>query len=184
MPFTFEKCHMDGLIMVRRKIFKDERGYFTETYKEGDFTPAGINRAFKQENLSFSRKGVIRGLHYQLNPYAQGKLVSVISGKIMDVALDLRRDSKGFGKYFSIVLSEDNATSLWIPEGFAHGFCALEDSFVLYRTTSEYNPERERGIRYDDPQIGIEWPDLERIVSKKDRSYPLLSDAVSRGDVF
>lgn len=184
MPFSFGGTDIDGLKVITRKSFGDERGYFTELYKNSEFAKNGIGEKFEQENLSFSRKGVIRGMHYQLPPHAQGKLVSVIRGKIMDVAIDIRSGSASFGRYFKIELSEENRKSLWIPCGFAHGFAAIEDSIVLYRTTSEFSPEDERGIIWNDPGIGIEWPEDDHIISQKDSGYPTLEVAGQKGDIF
>ncbi|MGP6207411.1 dTDP-4-dehydrorhamnose 3,5-epimerase [Cuniculiplasma sp. SKW3] len=184
MPFVFQDADIDGLKIIERKSFQDSRGYFTEFYKESEFFQANIREKFHQENLSLSRRGVIRGMHYQLKPFGQGKLVSVIRGKIMDVAVDIRRGSTSFGRYFSIELSEENMKSLWIPEGFAHGFVAIDDSYVLYRTTSEFSPTHERGIAWNDPDIGIKWPECDPVLSEKDRNYPTLREAMERGDLF
>ena len=184
MPFVFEDTYIQGLKTVQRKPFKDSRGFFTEFYKESEFATAGITQKFHQENISFSKKGVLRGMHYQLKPYGQGKLVSVVQGKILDVAVDIRRNSQTFGKYFKIELSGENMKSLWIPEGFAHGFAALEDSYVIYKTTSEYSASHERGIAWNDPEISIEWPDGDHILSEKDMSYPSFKEQIQKGDIF
>lgn len=149
-----------------------------ETYKESSFIEKGIPARFMQDNHSMSAKGVLRGLHYQLAPAAQGKLVRVASGAIFDVAVDIRKDSPWFGKWVGAELSASNKKMLWIPEGFAHGFCALEnDAQVLYKSTGEYSPAHDRGIRWDDPFIGIEWPVKSPLVSQKDAALPLLAEA-------
>ncbi len=167
------------VILIKPKIFRDNRGYFLESYKKSLFQANGINSEFIQDNHSKSSKGVLRGLHYQLNPKAQGKLVRCVAGSVFDVAVDIRYQSPTFGKWVGFELSAENKHMLWIPEGFAHGFVNLEeDTQFLYKTTGEYAPEYDRGIRFDDPEIGIEWPKIgEFIVSEKDRIQPLLKDA-------
>jgi dTDP-4-dehydrorhamnose 3,5-epimerase len=151
-----------------------------ETYKKSDFKKAGIDTDFVQDNHSKSVKGVLRGLHYQLEPKAQGKLVRCIRGKIFDVAVDIRKGSPTFGKWIGLELSEENKLMLWIPEGFAHGFLTLsEEAEIVYKVSgAEYSPEHDRGIRWNDPDIGIKWPlEGEPILSEKDRIAPLLKDA-------
>ncbi len=171
MPFEFKQLKIKEVVLITPKVFEDERGFFLELFKESSFKEHGINIKIVQENQSFSHKGVIRGLHYQIKPKAQGKLVSVAKGKIFDVAVDIRKDSQTFGKWVSAILSSDNKQMLWIPEGFAHGFCALEDSIVVYRTTNEYSPIHERGIRWDDKTININWPIKNPIISLKDKNF-------------
>ncbi len=177
MPFTFKRLKIPDVLLIEPKVFKDERGYFMETYKFTEFEKFGIKN-FVQENQSFSVKGVIRGLHYQKNPYAQGKLVRVIKGEIFDVAVDIRKGSSTYGKYVSEILSDENKYMVYIPEGFAHGFCVLSnEAIVNYLTTAEYNKECDRGIIWNDEDIGIDWPIKNPIISEKDKRHPKLKDA-------
>jgi len=178
MPFEFKRLEIPDLILVKPKVFEDERGFFMETYKQSDFKKFGITKNFVQENHSLSSKGVLRGLHYQKEPYAQGKLVRVTRGEIFDAAVDIRRNSETFGKYVSTILSGKNKKMLYIPEGFAHGFCVLSDfSEVIYKTTDMYSPEHERGIIWNDGIININWPVKNPIISKKDAVFPELHNA-------
>jgi len=177
MPFEFIKFEIPDLILVKPKIFQDERGFFMETYKAKDFVEVGINYNFVQDNHSKSKKGVLRGIHYQLNPKAQGKLVRCIKGKIWDVAVDIRKGSPWYGKWVAVELSEENKHMLWIPPGFAHGFVALEDAEIIYKCTEEYDPALDRGIIWNDPDINISWPVTEPILSTKDEKLPMLKDA-------
>jgi len=182
VPFVFTPGPIEGLIIIEPRIFHDERGFFMETYKESDFTAAGIPGPFVQDNHSRSSRGTLRGLHFQKAPYAQGKLVRVTRGAVWDVAVDLRPGSVTFGKWFGIELSETNKILLWIPPGFAHGFVALEDNTELqYKCTAEYHAPSDGGIRWDDPDIGIPWPDLgiPYILSEKDKKLPLLREFLS-----
>lgn len=175
----FIKTEIPDVILIRPKIFGDERGFFLESYKKSTFIQNGIDYDFIQDNHSMSAKGVLRGLHYQLNPKAQGKLVRCVSGSVFDVAVDIRKGSPTYGKWVGYELSARNKQILWVPPGFAHGFVTLEDNTqFLYKTTNDYAPEYDRGIRYDDPVIGIIWPDAgEFILSAKDQQQPLLKDA-------
>lgn len=175
----FIKTFIPEVILVKPKIFGDERGFFMESYRKSLFQANGIVLEFIQDNHSKSAKGVLRGLHYQLDPKAQGKLVRCVSGAVFDVAVDIRSGSPTFGKWFGCELSAENKYMLWIPAGFAHGFVTLaDDTEFLYKTTGEYAPECDRGIKYDDPAIGIEWPQLgELLLSDKDKKQPLLKDA-------
>ena len=184
MPFNLLNTEIEEVKLIEPKKFPDDRGYFSETYKKSNFTEMGLNGNFNQDNHSFSVRGTLRGLHFQNPPYAQGKLVRVVKGKILDVAVDIRRNSQTFGKYFKIELSGENMKSLWIPEGFAHGFAALADSYVIYKTTSEYSASHERGIAWNDPEISIDWPDGDHILSEKDMSYPTLKEQIQKGDIF
>ena len=180
MPFEFIKTSIPEVILIKPRVFGDERGFFMETYKKSDFEKAGIDTDFVQDNHSKSVKGVLRGLHYQLEPKAQGKLVRCIRGKIFDVAVDIRRGSPTFGKWIGVELSEENKLMLWIPKGFAHGFLTLsEEAEIVYKVSGgEYSPEHDRNIRWNDPDIGIEWPlGGEPILSEKDKIAPLLKDA-------
>ncbi len=178
MPFKFTRLEIPDVILVEPVVFGDERGFFMETYKASDFKANGIPFDFVQDNHSKSQKGVLRGLHYQLNPKAQGKLVRCVKGKIWDVAVDIRKGSPWFGKWVAVELSEENKLMLWIPPGFAHGFVALEDDTeVIYKVTAEYAPELDRGILWCDPELGIDWPIKEPILSEKDAKLPKLKDA-------
>ncbi|MDY6935025.1 MAG: dTDP-4-dehydrorhamnose 3,5-epimerase [Spirochaetota bacterium] len=179
MPFNFTTLEIEGLILVEARVFSDERGFFLESYKESDFISNGITHDFVQDNHSLSKKGVIRGLHYQLNPKAQGKLVRVMTGAVWDVAVDIRKDSATFLKWLGVELSGENNKMLYIPPGFAHGFIALTDNVHLtYKCTEEYDLILDTGIRWDDPDIGIRWPLKEVIVSEKDKQLPLFKNAI------
>ncbi|MEM0376859.1 MAG: dTDP-4-dehydrorhamnose 3,5-epimerase [Thermofilum sp.] len=172
MPFTFKRLEIPDVVLVEAKIFSDARGFFAELYKRTDFATAGIPHDFAQVNMSFSRRGVVRGLHYQLKPMEQGKLVTVASGRVFDVAVDIRRGSPWFGRHVAVELTP--GLLLWIPPGFAHGFQALEDSVFIYLVTKEYSPQHERCILWRDPSLGIEWPIEDAIVSEKDsKGLPL-----------
>jgi dTDP-4-dehydrorhamnose 3,5-epimerase len=177
MPF--ETTHIPGLMIFEPKVFGDSRGYFFESYNSVVFNEAGINLQFVQDNQSSSAYGVIRGLHYQLPPYAQAKLVRVLSGRIMDVAVDIRKGSPTYGQSYMIELSAENKKQLFIPAGFAHGFSVISDNAeVLYKCDTFYNRESEGGICYDDPVLGIDWqiPAGKEIISEKDRILPSLAE--------
>ena len=177
MPFT--QTSIPGLLIFDPKVFEDSRGYFYESYNQEVFRAAGINIDFVQDNQSSSQYGVIRGLHYQLNPYAQVKLIRVLSGRVLDVAVDIRRGSPGFGESFSIELSAENKKQLFIPAGFAHGFSVLsEQAEVLYKCDSFYNKESEAGILFKDPSLHIDWkiPPGKEIISEKDNGLPLFAE--------
>lgn len=176
MPFTFVHTPLNGVIRIEPKIFLDNRGYFKEAYKESEFKKSGIDLKFVQDNHSFSKRGVVRGLHFQKYPNEQGKLISVLHGEIFDVAVDLRPESKTYSKWFAVILSEQNGNILWIPAGFAHGFQALKDSHVYYKVTTEFSPIDDSGIRWDDPTVAISWPIVKPIVSEKDSKLPYLAD--------
>lgn len=172
-------CEIEGLAVIEPMVFGDHRGYFMETYHEADYMKAGINAKFVQDNQSMSKKNVLRGLHYQ-KQYPQAKLMRVLSGEIFDVAVDLRKGSKTYGQWFGVVLSSENKKQLFIPEGFAHGFLVLSDTVeIAYKCSDFYHPEDEGGIRWDDPEIGIEWP-LEAgcnpILSEKDANRKSLRE--------
>ncbi len=173
------KTFIDGLLIVEPRIFKDERGYFFESYNENNFHNQNIKYKFVQDNQSKSAFGVLRGLHYQVEPYAQTKLIRVLQGKIYDVAVDIRQGSPTFGNYFGIELSDENFLQLLIPEGFAHGFSVLSSTaIILYKCDNFYNPQSERGIIYNDKELNIDWqikPD-KVIVSEKDKILPSLSE--------
>jgi dTDP-4-dehydrorhamnose 3,5-epimerase len=169
----------EGLIEIIPNIFHDNRGWFYEFYNERTFQQqANIMYSFVQENTSFSKKGVIRGLHFQLPPYAQAKLVTVHHGKVLDVVVDLRRGSKTFGKHHSIILDSKVRNMFMVPEGFAHGFAALEDSVFYYKCTNFYNKSSEGGILWNDPTLKIEWPFENPIVSEKDQQLPTFDEFV------
>ncbi|MFP4068381.1 MAG: dTDP-4-dehydrorhamnose 3,5-epimerase [Spirochaetaceae bacterium] len=173
MPFTFERLDIPALIFVRSRLFSDERGAFLETYRESEFAEGGITERFVQDNSSISARAVVRGLHMQVAPSQQGKLVQVTSGAVFDVAVDLRRGSPSFGRWVGVILSATEHSALFIPTGFAHGFQALEDDTrVSYKCTAEYDPATERGIRFDDPELAIAWPLPSPIVSTKDLGLP------------
>lgn len=173
MPFSlFERLKLPDVILIKYDVFYDSRGFFTELYKRNEFLANGISYDFTQVNVSYSKKGVIRGLHYQLKPMEQGKLVYVISGRVFDVAVDIRRGSPWYGKHIGIIL--EPGYGLWIPPGFAHGFQALEDTYFLYLVTKEYSPQHERCVYWSDPELGIDWPLRENIIiSEKDSRCPL-----------
>jgi dTDP-4-dehydrorhamnose 3,5-epimerase len=178
----FTTCDIPGLIIIEPKILGDSRGYFFEAYNEAIFKKNGITCDFLQDNQSQSSYGVIRGLHYQMDPHAQAKLLRVLAGRILDVAVDIRKGSPTYGKYFSIELSAENKKQLFIPAGFAHGFSVLsETAEVLYKCDNFYNKESESGIRFDDPEIGIDWKvDLSKAnVSEKDNILPQLKESVN-----
>ena len=177
MPFTFERLAIPEVILVEAKSFPDERGFFLENFKESDFLKNGIKTRFVQDNFSHSVKGVLRGLHYQKNPKAQAKLVIALRGEIFDVAVDIRKGSPTYGKWIGKILSEKNHKLLYIPEGFAHGFCVLsETADVLYKVTQEYSPEDEMGIIWNDPEINITWPIDKPILHEKDSQLPFLKN--------
>ena len=176
--FRFTKLEIPGLLLIESDKYEDERGFFTESYKHSLFSHNGIQEAYNQDNISLSRKGVLRGLHYQVVPKAQGKLVRALSGKVFDVAVDIRKGSPYFGKWAGIELSAENNRIIWIPEGFAHGFQSLEEnSLVMYKTTHEYSQEHERGIIWNDPDIRIHWPIDSPFLSERDKNLPELKDA-------
>jgi len=177
MPFTFKKLEIPGVILVTPKSFPDERGFFLESFKESEFASNGIKTKFVQDNFSHSVKGVLRGLHYQKNPKAQAKLVIALRGEIFDVAVDIRKNSPTYGKWVGEILSESNHNSLYIPEGFAHGFCVLsEEADVLYKVSQEYSTEDEKGIIWNDPEINIAWPVDKPILQEKDSELPILKN--------
>lgn len=180
MPFEFVKQNIPEVILVIPKVFEDNRGFFMEGYKKSDFFANGIDVEFNQDNYSKSSKGVLRGLHYQAEPNAQAKLVRCVKGRILDVAVDIRQNSKTFGKYIKAELSESNKNMLYIPKGFAHGFVVLSDTAeILYKTSGEYAPESDRGILWCDKDINIDWGiDFTPILSEKDEKQPLLKEVI------
>ena len=178
MPFEFEKLKIKDVVLVKPKVFADNRGFFLESYKKSDFINAGIDVDFNQDNHSKSTKGVLRGLHYQLPPHCQAKLVRCVKGKIFDVAVDIRQGSETFGQWVGEILSEENKHMLYIPVGFAHGFVVLSDEAeLIYKASDEFSPECDRGIRWDDPTINVQWGvDFEPIISEKDNNQPFFED--------
>jgi len=175
MRFRFERLEIPEVILVESQSFDDSRGFFSESYKRSVFANNGITDDFLQDNHSRSVRGTLRGLHYQLEPRAQSKLVMVVRGEIFDVAVDLRRDSPMYGTWVGATLSDTNRRKLYIPRGFAHGFCVMSDQAdVLYKVSAEYDQELDRGIAWNDPQIDINWPIDEPLLSPKDAGLPLL----------
>jgi dTDP-4-dehydrorhamnose 3,5-epimerase len=178
MPFQFQKLSIPEVILIEFTEIEDERGLFAETYKASEFKRHGILESFIQDNYSVSSRGVLRGLHYQLNPQAQGKLVMAVIGEIHDVAVDLRQKSPTYGNWVDVILSARKHQMLYVPPGFAHGFCVLsERAHISYKATSEYAPELERGIIWNDPDIGINWPITNPRLSPKDLSLPYFKEA-------
>lgn len=177
MSFEFEKLGIDGVILVKPKVFGDNRGFFMESYKKSEFIANGIDCEFIQDNHSKSTKNVLRGLHYQAQPKAQTKLIRCAKGKIFDFAVDLRPKSKTFGKWVKAELTEDNKHMLFIPENFAHGFVVISDEAeILYKTNTEYSPEHDRGVLWCDKDINIDWGIDNPILSDKDKIQPKLSE--------
>ena len=163
------KPPLEGLLVIKPKIFGDNRGYFFESWNKQSFTEVGLNLDFVQDNQSLSDKGVLRGLHFQNPPYAQGKLVRVIKGAVLDIAVDIRKYSPTYGQYFSVELSEENKTIFWIPPGFAHGFLTLKDSTIFaYKCTGVYNKESEGVLLWNDKELNINWGVNDPLVSEKD----------------
>ena len=175
--FTFAETKIKGVFIIDVKTYGDHRGYFMETYKEDDFAAAGLNYRFVQDNQSSSRKGVLRGLHFQ-KTHPQAKLVRVLKGEVFDVAVDLRKGSETYGQWVGVLLSEENHRQFMIPRGFAHGFVVVSDhAEFAYKCDEVYHPEDEGGILWNDPDVGIEWPDVgEIILSEKDKNNPSLAE--------
>ncbi|MDO8954820.1 MAG: dTDP-4-dehydrorhamnose 3,5-epimerase [Gammaproteobacteria bacterium] len=177
MSFEFIKLTIEGPLLIKPKVHSDDRGFFIESFKASEFLKQGIPNHFLQSNHSKSNKNVLRGLHFQIHPKAQGKLLRVISGKVFDVIVDIRKGSASYGKWVGTELSADNKHILWIPEGFAHGVAFLEDNTeLLYNTTQEYSTEHERSIQWNDPTLNIQWPITKPILSNKDAMAPLFED--------
>jgi dTDP-4-dehydrorhamnose 3,5-epimerase len=176
----FRRLSLDGVVLVTPNVIHDERGFFLETYHRDKYAAGGIPETFVQDNQSFSRQGVLRGLHAQLQ-YPQGKLVRAILGEIFDVAVDIRPGSPTFGKWVGEILSGDNARQLYVPPGFAHGFYVVSDTaYVQYKCTDVYRPGDEIGVVWNDPEIGIDWPVPDPILNEKDRKAPRLAEIVQR----
>lgn len=175
----FIETSIAGLLIVEPKVWKDDRGYFFESFNKKTFAEAGITADFVQDNQSFSQRGTLRGLHGQANPYAQGKLVRVTQGRVIDVAVDIRKDSPTYGQSLSVELSAENFKMFWVPPGFLHGFATLEDNTIFtYKVTNLYNKESEIGLRWNDPKLNIDWglKDEEVILSEKDKILPLFEE--------
>lgn len=167
---------IEGLLLIEPKVFEDARGYFFESYKKSLFAEHGINADFVQDNQSLSQKGVLRGLHFQNPPFAQGKLVRVIKGSVLDVALDIRKNSKTYGKIYSTILNEKNKLMMYIPEGFAHGFQTLEDDTIFfYKCTNIYHKESEDCILWNDASLNIPWEKIPVLLSEKDKTGKIFS---------
>ena len=184
MPFEFIPQKIKDVILVKPKVFGDDRGFFMESYKKTDFYSNGINVEFNQDNHSKSTAKVLRGLHYQAKPHGQAKLVRCSKGRIYDVAVDIRPNSKTFGEYVKVELSEDNKSMLYIPDGFAHGFVVLSDEAeLLYKASGEYNPHADRGVLWNDEDINIDWEiDFEPILSEKDKIQPKFCE-IDKGEL-
>ena len=178
MPFEFERQSIPDVILVKPKVFGDNRGFFMETYKKSEFVANGIDVEFNQDNQSKSSAHVLRGLHYQAKPYGQAKLVRCVRGRIYDVAVDIRLDSATFGQYVKVELSEENKNMLFIPEGLAHGFVVLsEEAELCYKAGGEYNKDADRGVLWNDKDININWEiDFEPVLSEKDKVQPTLKE--------
>jgi dTDP-4-dehydrorhamnose 3,5-epimerase len=171
---------ISGLKLIKPRVFKDDRGYFYESFNKDSFSKIGINEEFVQDNQSLSNKGILRGMHFQSPPHAQGKLVRVIKGSVQDVVIDIRKNSPTYGQHFSVELSEENFLVMYVPQGFAHGFATLEDSTIFaYKCTDTYHPETEAGLAWDDKEFGIEWMIQNPILSEKDKTNEPFSLFVS-----
>ena len=179
MNKEFIPLNLKGAFIIQPKEFRDARGFFMESYNKKDFEEGGINDNFVQDNYSFSVKHVLRGLHLQKKPYETSKLVQCVNGEIFDVLVDLRKESPSFGKWEGYVLSQENKKTLYVPKGFAHGFCILSDTAtVIYKVDEYYHPGADLIIRWDDPNIGISWPVKDPILSEKDKNAPFLKEIV------
>jgi len=180
MSFEFSRLDIPDIVLIEADRFVDERGFFMETYKSSEFSRVGIPWRFAQDNLAYSVAGVLRGLHYQKNPASQGKLVAVIQGEVFDVGVDLRRGSPTYGQHVGEILSAENRRMIYVPEGFAHGYCVTsEHALVWYKATYEYSPVDEGGIIWDDASLAIDWPVHDPILSPADASLPAFSDVES-----
>ena len=178
MPFQFQRLAIPEVILIHARHFPDDRGLFLETYKRSTFAANGIDAAFVQDNQSRSLRGVLRGLHYQKAPQAQGKLVRVVRGEVYDVAVDIRRGSPTYAQWVGVPLSEERFEMLYVPPGFAHGYCVVSDvADFLYKVTAEYAPDLETGIAWNDPRIGVVWPVPDPVLSPRDAVLPLLAEA-------
>ncbi len=178
MPFRFTRLDLPEVVLIEPKVFPDERGFFLETYKHSEFVGNGIQEQFVQENHSHSSRRTLRGLHYQKNPKAQSKIVRVVIGSIFDVVVDIRKGSPRYGQWMGIELSAESKKMLYIPQGFAHGACVVsEEAALLYTVSSEYAPECEAGVIWNDPALGIQWPENQPLLSSRDQMWPVLGNA-------
>jgi dTDP-4-dehydrorhamnose 3,5-epimerase len=178
MPFRFQRLEISDLVLIEPKLFLDERGFFLEIYKHSEYAANGIKDTFVQENHSRSSRRTLRGLHYQKHPKAQGKLIRVVVGEIFDVSVDIRKGSETYGRWVGVTLSAENKRMLYVPPGFAHGFCVLsEEAEMIYKVTAEHAPEYEAGILWNDSDLGIRWPTEDPILSARDRTWPPLKGA-------
>ena len=185
MPFEFERSEIPDVILIKPNVFGDERGFFMETYKKEDFERAGIKGEFVQDNHSKSERGVLRGLHFQKEPYAQAKIVRCIRGEIYDVAVDLRRDSQAFGRYVGVNLSEENKHQLYIPKGFAHGFLVLsKNAEVFYKVDNVYAPDYEGGLIWNDSVVNVKWSNDNPVLLEKDKSWLTLKELTEKDELF
>ena len=176
MPFEFKKLEIPDVILVEPKIFPDDRGFFLETWHEQRYAQAGITKPFVQDNVSFSKRGVLRGLHFQ-HPHGQGKLVAVLSGEVVDIAVDIRVGSPTFAQWVSVTLSAENHKQLYVPAGFAHGFCVMSQTALFsYKCTDFYDGSAEGGLIWNDPELEIDWPIDNPVLSEKDAALPRLKD--------
>lgn len=177
MPVRIEKTPIDGLLIVKTGVIGDDRGFFSECYSRKMWAEAGFTETFQQDNLSKSKKGTLRGLHYQIKPEGMGKLVRCVQGAVFDVAVDLRKGSPTYGHWHGLELTGENHLSFWVPAGFAHGFVALQDnSLVHYKCTSHHAPDCERALNYACPKVGITWPMAPTVITQKDADAPCLDD--------
>ncbi len=184
MSLSFSKTEIEGIWLIEPSVYGDYRGQFLEAFREKVFSEKGLISQYVQDNISVSKKGTVRGLHYQKPPFAQAKLVMAIKGAILDVAVDIRRNSPTFGKYVSKVLSDENRNIMYVPPGFAHGFSVLSESAtVFYKCNDYYNKQAERGIKWDDPDLNIDWQVIEPVVSEKDQKLPFLNKLIT-DDLF
>ena len=176
--FELQPLALDGLALVRPRVHGDTRGFFLESFRKSDFAALGLPSDFNQDNHARSGPGVLRGLHYQIRPAEQGKLIRVLRGSVFDVAVDIRPDSSGFGRWEGVTLSEERQEMLYIPPGFAHGYKVLSDGAdLVYKVTKEYRADLDRGIRWDDPDLAIEWPGGDPVLSQRDQALPGLAQA-------
>ena len=179
LPECFQ-TPIEGLKLIKPAVFSDQRGYFTESYNESDFSSLGITKKFVQDNRYMSAKGALRGMHFQKPPYAQSKLVLVINGSVLDVVVDIRKNSETYGKHYSVIISAENFLQLYIPEGFAHGFLTLEDNTIfVYKCSNYYNKQSEDGLLWNDPAIAIPWGVSDPILSEKDNKLTRFDKFIS-----
>ena len=185
MSFEFKRLEIPETVLIQPKVFEDDRGFFLEIYKKDEMENFGIKGDFVQDNHSRSKRGVLRGLHFQKEPYAQAKLVRCIRGEIYDVVVDLRRNSQTFSRYLGLVLSEENRHQLYVPRGCAHGFLALSEvAEVVYKVDNVYSPKSEGGLIWNDPDVDVTWPIDDLIISERDRLWPTLKEIEKRGELF